>query len=549
MPGSFVEDRPTPGAGRGRVTRFLGSALGFVYLAAFLSLSVQLVDLAGSRGLLPLADYLDRLRAADMTWLERLHAFPTVLWARPTDGALRLLPLAGAAASLPLIVGYGGRVIPLLLWVLYLSGITAARDFFYYQWDNLLLEIGFLAIFLPGRGSPPDPARGRTLPEPSPVLVFLLRWLLFRLLFESGLAKLVYGWDDWLDVVGMTFYYETAPLPSWGGWLVQQLPVWFHRASVYFTLVLELVLPFFIFMGRPFRIVFFLAHLLFQVSIALTSNYGFFNLLSIVVSLSVLEDRDLRAATAWARPRSRRGPGPAPAAPPPEALCSAGTRWRRALHRFAPWALAAFVVPASIVEAVHYFIRRPAVSRVVAALRAPYRPYRSVNRYHLFPGIVRRRIVAEIQGTVDGREWLPYRPRYAPGDPRAAPPMTLLHNPRFPFHLSFYTLGRGGRDREYLGHLAKRLCCDPEAVSNLFEVNPFPESGPAARRSVYYRYRFGTWEDLRRAGVYWLREPARRPTRAVACRCAPGGGGGDAARGASGRPGDRAPSTRLDAVQ
>ncbi len=291
---------------RGRVIVVFRSALGFIYLAAFLSLAVQLVDLAGSRGLLPLTEYLERLRAATPGWIERLHSFPTILWLEPSDAALLWVPLAGAAAALALIAGTGGRFIPVLLWGLYLSCITAGRDFFYYQWDNLLVETGFLATFLPVRGSILSLARRRPIPEPHPVMVFLLRWLLFRLLFESGMAKILFGWDDWFVVNGMTLYYETAPLPSLGGWVIQQLPVWFHTFSICFTIAVELALPFFIFLGRRFRIAFFLIHLPFQASIALTSNYGFFNLLSVVLSLSVLEDRDLDAVLAWFRRRLRR---------------------------------------------------------------------------------------------------------------------------------------------------------------------------------------------------------------------------------------------------
>jgi len=145
---------------------------------------------------------------------------------------------------------------------------------------------------------------------------------------------------------------------------------------------------------------------------------------------------------------------------------------------------------------------------------------RSVNVYHLFPGVVRERIVAEIEGTRDGTEWTPYYLRYAPGDPGAPPPMTWLHNPLFPFTYSFLTLGRGGRDEEYLQNLARRLCCDPQVLSDLILPNRFLEDRPSALRMSYYRYRFGTWDDLSRTGVYWLREPVGQPSRPVACRCA-----------------------------
>ena len=264
---------------RGRVAVLFRTALGFVFLAAFLSLAVQLRDLAGSRGFLPWADLLGRMSPGTTGVLTRFRAFPTLfLWIHD-DAALTLVPCAGAAIAVLLMLGLGGRVVPFVLWFLYLSCITAGRDFFYYQWDNLLLEASFLATFLPARGTLLDLIRRRPLPEPSPVVVFLLRWLLFRLLFESGLSKIAAGEGTWLNLSAMTYYYETSPLPSWGGWFVQQLPLWFHQFSVCFTFFVELPLALCIFLPRRFRQAFFLIHLPFQTSIGLTSNYGFFNLL------------------------------------------------------------------------------------------------------------------------------------------------------------------------------------------------------------------------------------------------------------------------------
>jgi hypothetical protein len=481
------------------------AGLGIVYLAAFLSLAVQIGDLVGSRGLLPLRDVLAALRATHPGWLARLHAFPTLLWLEPGDAAIRILPIAGAALSLLLIAGIGGRIVSFSLWLLYLSCIAAGRDFFYYQWDNLLLETGLLAVFLPARGSLADLLRRRPLPEPSPIVVFLVRWVLFRLLFESGWAKIVYGADDWLTLKAMTYYYETAPLPSWGGWLAHQAPLWFHQASALFTFLVELVLSLFIFLPRRLRLVFFLPHLPFQLSIAATSNYGFFNLLSIVLSLMVLEDRDL--------------PEVARAAGPPVAAAPAAAGWRGRAARLLPWPLAALLVAASLLEASNYFLRGSAFDTALDPARAWYAPFRSVNVYHLFPGIVRERIVAEIEGSRDGTEWLPYRLRYAPGDPQERPPTTLLHNPRFPFHFSFLTLGRGRRDLEYLQNLADRLCCDPGAVGDLLEPSPFLEDPPDQLRISYYRYRFGTWSDLRTFGAYWRRQAVGQPSRPVVCSC------------------------------
>jgi len=492
---------------------------------------VQLRELVGARGLLPLGEFLDRYRASGAPLLARLYHVPTVFWAARADVLLTALPLLGAALAIALTLGVGGRAVPIALWALYLSCITAGRDFFYYQWDNLLLEASFLAIFLPARGSLFGLARGRRPPEPSRIVVFLLQWLLFRLLFESAMAKILYGQEDWLTLRGMTYYYETAPLPSWGGWFVQQFPLWFHQGSVLFTFLVELVLPCCIFLPRPFRRVFFVLHLPFQMSIGLTSNYGFFNLLSIALSILVLDDADLERVGRFTGRLARRiaprllgrgGEGPAPpggerAGGP---VAGPGGVAPSLAVRLGAWVLAGCIVPASLFEASSYLVRGAGIDEALAPWRALYAPFRSINVYHLFPGIVRERIVAEIEETADGVSFSPCRLRYAPGDPKTPPPMTWLHNPRFPFHYSFLTLGRGRRDEEYMNNLAQRLCCDPQAAAPFFEPQPALAERPAALRLSYYRYRFGTWDDLSRTGVYWLREPVGQPSRPVACRCA-----------------------------
>lgn len=508
-----------PVRARGRIVILFRVALGLVFLAAFLSLAVQLRDLAGVRGLLPLHPYLEGARAAATGRVERLHDFPTLFWLGDSDLLLTAVPALGALVSLLLVAGLGGRTVVALLWALYLSCIVAGRDFFFYQWDNLLLETALLAIALPGWGRAAQLfRRDRRPPEPSPVVIFLLRWLLFRLLFESALAKIVYGADDWLTLRAMTYYYETAPLPSWGGWLAQQAPLWFHQISAIITLLAEGLLPFLIFARhRWLRLGFVALHAGFQASIALTSNYGWFNLLSVVLSLVVLEDGDLERLAALLRRRDAGAPITGAPAPAPRAAI-APTR----PARLAAWVLAAVALPASLVEGWAFFDRGSFADRSLARVRRLYAPFRSINVYHLFPGVVRERIVAEIEGSRDGVVWLPLHLRYAPGDPGEAPPTTLLHNPRLPFTFSFFTLGRGGRDAEYMRNLVERLCCEPRAIGPLMAPGPFHDEPPRSLRVTYYRYRFGTRRDLQERGVYWIREPVRAPTAPLTCSCPSG---------------------------
>lgn len=560
-----------PSIRRARVAAFFQAGLGLIFLAVFLSLSVQLVTLIGSRGLLPLQAALD---SVPRPGLSAYLNFPTLFWLARSDAAIRTATWAGAAISLALLAGVAPRVAAFLLGTLFLTCITAGRDFFQYQWDNLLMEAVFLCLLLPASGGLLALTRPARLRQPAPAVVFLFRWLLFRVLFESALAKIQSGEGTWWNLTGMSFYYETAPLPSWCGWLVQQAPMWFHRVSVVYTFLVELVLAPLAFAPRRFRLVLFFANAAFQASIFLTANYGYFNPLSLVISLFLLEDRDLemagrrtRAAALALRqrmsrvrallgrvpddgckppqPRELRPPGisagvdgvclplvqgasaAAAAIPsPPEAgdsLRAAPPVWRRMATRAGWGVLMAFIVVASLLEAAVYFLPRafpgsiPAL-RALAPLRF-YEPFRIVEVYHLFPGILRERAVIEVNATRDGLSWSPYYFRYAPGDPKVAPPTTGLHNPRFAFHYSFLPLNRR-RDLEYFNILLQRLCCEPEAVADLLAANPFPGERPLALRIDFYRYRFGDLDLLRRTGGYWVREFLGSHRQVLQCRCA-----------------------------
>ncbi|MGE5154324.1 MAG: lipase maturation factor family protein, partial [Bdellovibrio bacteriovorus] len=246
--------------------------LGLIYLAAFASLAPQIEALAGSQGIYPMSEQLQL--AAEQHGALRLLAYPSVFWIAPGDWALVAVAWGGAALGLLLTLwpwlgpvrgrDWGERALLILLFLLYLSLVHAGQYFTHFQWDNLLLEAGFLAILLPG---------GTRL------VIWLFRWLLFRLRFESGLSKLISGDPGWRDLTALRHYFETQPLPHAGAWYAHQLPDWLLRLGTGGTLFVELVVPFFIFLPRPWRLFAAWVTILWQVLIIATSNHNFFNLL------------------------------------------------------------------------------------------------------------------------------------------------------------------------------------------------------------------------------------------------------------------------------
>ncbi|MGH9469702.1 MAG: lipase maturation factor family protein, partial [Terriglobia bacterium] len=257
--------------------------LGIAYLAAFASLWPQIAGLAGVHGILPAQTFLASV--AHSMGPERYCLLPTLAWLNASDGFLKFLAEGGAALSIALILGIAPGPVLVALWVFYLSLVTAGQDFMVFQWDILLLEAGFLAIFiapwsgLAGHWRTP----GFAARPPSKVIVWLLRWLLFRLMFLSGCVKLLSGDPTWRNLTALEYHYHTQPLPTPLAWYAAQLPAWFQKCSVAGVFVIEIGVPFLIFAPRRIRFIGCAVLAAFQVLIALTGNYAFFNLLAITL--------------------------------------------------------------------------------------------------------------------------------------------------------------------------------------------------------------------------------------------------------------------------
>ena len=203
-------------------------ALGLIFFSVFYGLAFQLHGLIGERGILPAGLYLARISTV-FGPLTRLWFAPTLLWINSSDGALTLIVTAGLIASVLLVLNVWPRLTIALCTILFLSCIATLQDFSSYQSDGMLLEAGFLSIFFAPRGV--RPSLGAT-DLPSRFSLFMLRWEWFRIYFESGVVKLLSGDVHWRNFTAMDDYYQNAPLPSWMGWYVEQLPHWYHAGTV-----------------------------------------------------------------------------------------------------------------------------------------------------------------------------------------------------------------------------------------------------------------------------------------------------------------------------
>ncbi|MEJ7735252.1 MAG: lipase maturation factor family protein [Polyangiaceae bacterium] len=502
------------------VARAFHRALALVFLIAWLSLAVQVRALIGKDGLSPLGDFLFQAEQQGFGFAD----LPTPFWWFRGDGALIGGALAGAAVACLALFGVQPRACFAVMTPLYLGYAVAGRTFLSFQWDNLLLECGVLAAFLPRHA-------------PSPWLHALLRVLLVKLYLGSGIAKWQSPIGDWHDGSAMTFYYETAPLPTWLGWYAHALPETWHRMESWLTLLLELVVPFAAFGSRKVRLGALAALTAFQLVNAATANYGFFVWLAVALHLFLLDDADLgRVQLALRRRLGRRVRG---------ALCGlrrarrrlarrAARAWaalpsvsRRAVPGRSPgrarsvalWVLGAWWALLSTVVALDRFTdSRTWDATGLGALGLPAR-LRLVNVYHLFGQITRDRIEPEVQTTdalgEDGdgpaedpaepdAGWRAHDLRHKPGDPGRAPGFVAPHQPRLDFQLWFYGLAFRRGMPAWVASLLDGVCDDPARVQGFFAA-PLPEA-PARTRMVFWRYRFSTPEQRRETGAWWTRD-------------------------------------------
>jgi hypothetical protein len=461
-----------PGPGHARVRWLFLRLLALTYLVAFASLFVQVEGLIGSRGILPVAELLDWVQAR--TGSARFRLLPTLFWLGRSDVVLRLSCAAGVLLSALALLRLLPTLLFFVLWALYLSLVNVSQIFLGYQWDALLLETGFLAVLLAPPGLRPPAGE-----EPPLAVLWLLRLLLFRLMFSSGMVKLLSGDPSWWNLTALEYHYWTQPLPTWIGYWASRLPASFHRASVVVTFAIEILAPFSIFGPRTLRLVGCGLLVGLQLIIATTGNYAFFNLLTIALCLCLLDDACL--------------PGSAPPAAPAH-----GRRpWRH-------WVVAPVALVLALLSALELsLLLRPRVpSPPLRALRRLEAPLSLVSPYGLFAVMTTSRPEIVVEGSLDGRTWRPYEFRWKPGATTRPPRLVAPHQPRLDWQMWFAALGTCEENPWVLRFLSRLLEGSPP-VLGLLADNPFPDGPPQFVRTTLYDYRFADAQAHRREGAFW----------------------------------------------
>ncbi len=485
--------------------------LALVYLVAFVSLWVQIDGLIGSGGILPLGDYLGPLH--ERLASEAYRLLPTLTWFSSSDAFLHVLCACGVGLSLLLIVGVAPTPVLLALWAVYLSLQLAGQVFLSFQWDILLLESGFCAVFFaPAEWRPRLPWNATA---PSRAGRWLLWSLLVKLMVLSGAVKLICLDPTWWSLTALDYHYFTQPLPLRTSWYAHHLPGWFQKLSVLVMFAVEIGVPFLIWGPRRLRLAACAALIGFQLLIAATGNYGFFNLLTTVLCVPLLDDAFLGRFL----PAGRRGGGPA-----------RKKGWRRLPGRVVRLALVGCLLLLSGLSFVREVVRTEPRSGIDGPfglaldlgrshvlswgeplLRA-VDPFNTVNGYGLFRGMTTTRPEIVIEHSADGRSWQEYEFRYKAGDVTRPPRRAAPHMPRLDWQMWFAALNPQG-NFVWLERLVLRLLEGAPAVQALLERVPPGSPPPAYVRLVLYSYEFSEPAERKAGGAWWRRQRQGELTR------------------------------------
>ncbi|MFD7131691.1 lipase maturation factor family protein [Streptomyces sp. NPDC059894] len=450
-------------------------ALAGVYLVAFLAAALQFRPLMGERGMLPVPRFTARVpfrRAPSLFhWHYSDRLFAGCAW---TGCAVSAALLAGLDGFLPL---WGAMLLWLVPWALYLSIVNVGQTWYGFGWESLLLETGFLAVFL-----------GNDEVAPPLVVLFLLRWILFRVEFGAGLIKMR-GDPCWRNLTCLDHHHETQPMPGPLSWFFHHLPRPLHRVEVAANHVTQLVVPFLLFAPQPVATAAASLMILTQLWLVLSGNFAWLNWIAIVLAVPALAL-----------------PGDPPSLPD-------APLW----YVVVVLAVAAFLLFLSHRPVLNMLSRGQVMNR-------SFDPLHLVNTYGAFGSVSRVRHEVVIEGTLDevpreDSDWREYEFRGKPGDPRRWPRQFAPYHLRLDWMMWFAALSPAYAG-SWFGALVERLLENDRATLRLLRRSPFPPDRPPRYvRARLFRYRYTTWRELRETGACWERTVVREylpPTRLTA---------------------------------
>jgi hypothetical protein len=437
----------------------LQRALAGVYLVAFVVARNQFRALLGERGLTPVPRYLRYVG---------FRQAPSLFHWRYSDRLLGVVAWTGIVVAAACLIGLPERgPLPLsmlawaLLWLLYLSIVNVGQVWYGFGWESLLLEAGFLAMFL-----------GSASTSPPVLILWAFRWLLFRLEFGAGLIKLR-GDPCWRDLTCLQYHHETQPMPNPLSWFFHHLPPVLHRVEVLANHGTQLVVPWLLFAPQPVAGAAATVVVVTQGWLLLSGNFSWLNVLTMTLAFAAM---DLRGT-------------------PP--------------HLSAPgWHQVLVVGVALVVVVLSWWPVRNLLGRR-QAMNASFNQLHLVNTYGAFGSVTKVRYEIVIEGTIDlspgpDTEWREYEFKGKPGDVRRRPPQVAPYHLRLDWLMWFAALSPAYAG-SWFGPLLQKLLEGDGPTLKLLRHNPFQDQPPVLVRARLYRYRFTSRAERRQTGAWWDR--------------------------------------------
>jgi Lipase maturation factor len=448
--------------------QILQRGVAALYLIAFIAAARQFRALIGEHGMLPVPVFASRVpfRVAPSIfhWHYSDRFFAVVCW---FGAALSAAIVAGAVDLVPL---WATMMMWLVLWVLYLSIVSVGQRWYGFGWESLLLEAGFLAVFL-----------GNDEVAPPLLVILLARWLVFRVEFGAGLIKLR-GDPCWRDLTCLYYHHETQPMPGPLSWFFHHLPRPLHRVEVAGNHFAQLLVPFALFAPQPVASMAAAVVIVTQLWLVLSGNFAWLNWITIILAVSAIDQASFASVL----------PVPGPPAVPDPPL----------------WFVGAVIAVTTMLVSLSYWPVRNLISRH-QRMNAAFNPYHLVNTYGAFGSIGRIRLEVVIEGTDDAEiteqtVWKEYEFKGKPGDPRRLPRQYAPYHLRLDWLMWFAALSPSYA-RDWFGPFIVRLLRNDAPTLRLLRHNPFGESPPTYVRAQLYQYRFTTWRELWHEHVWWHR--------------------------------------------
>jgi hypothetical protein len=441
--------------------------LGVIYLIAFVVALNQFRPLLGERGLLPAARFLSQVP---------FRRAPSLFHLRYSDQLLAAAAWLGILLSTAIVIGLvEAAPLPVwilvwfVLWALYLSIVNIGQTFYAFGWESLLLEAGFLGIFL-----------GPAWMAPPLVVIWMFRWLLFRVEFGAGLIK-IRGDPCWRDLTCLNYHHETQPMPNPLSWFFHHLPRRLHKVEVLGNHFAQLVAPVGLAFPQPISDVAGLIIVVTQAWLVLSGNFSWLNAITIVCAIAAFNNAALSAVL----------PVHVPSLDPTPV-----------------WYDVVLIALTVVVLVLSYAPARNLLSRR-QLMNFSFNPFHLVNAYGAFGSITRVRYEIVIEGTTasdpTAAAWTEYEFKGKPGNPRRVPPQIAPYHLRLDWLMWFAAMSPPLEHPWFVPFLIKLLENDRRTLK-LLRRNPFPDAPPTFVRARLYRYRFATPAELRKTRNWWVRE-------------------------------------------